>query len=344
VFILIGVALGPSGAGVFSPRVLTALDPVVWAALALIGIFIGRGLDRLIRDSGARVFAASGIATAITVLVVASGLWALLRQWGMPLPVPPLAAALAAGLCASVSASRPRADGAPENERAARIARIADLDDIPLVVLGCVLVAVLGGESAAWRLSLTVVSACAFGAAGWLLLRPDEGAAGAVGDRGVFVTGAVLLLAGAGAYLGTSPLAGGCLAALLWARAPGRVDHVAAEDLRVLRHPVIALLLIVAGAQIALDAVGLWVAVAVVVLRLAAKLIGSFAIAPMIEAPSALVAEGLLPPGILGVACALNLELVMGTEYAWLVSAVALSVIAFEVLDRLLTPAAEEPR
>jgi hypothetical protein len=218
---------------------------------------------------------------------------------------------------------------------------VADLDDIPLVVLGCALIAVLGGESAAWRLTLTVASACAFGAAGWMLLHTHRNAEGEDGDRGVFVTGAVLLLAGAGAYLGTSPLAGGCLAALIWARAPGEVDRVAAADLRILRHPVIAMLLVVAGAQVDFGPVGLWIAAALVVLRLAAKVIGAFAIAPMLDAPPALVAEGLLPPGILGVACALNIELVLGTDYGWLAGAVAVSVVAFEILDWLLTSGAE---
>jgi hypothetical protein len=209
------------------------------------------------------------------------------------------------------------------------------MDDVPLVILGAVAVAVAGGGGAPFvtlRLALTVAAGAAIGFAGWLLFDRATGAA----ERGVFVTGAVLLLAGMGAYLGTSPLLTGGIAALVWVRAPGAADRITAADLRVLQHPLVSLLLIIAGALIEWNRVVLWVAAAIVLLRLMGKLVASFAVAPMLQIRPGLAATALLPPGVLGIALALNVRQVLGSETGVLVAVVTAAAATSEILAAFL--------
>jgi hypothetical protein len=146
----------------------------------------------------------------------------------------------------------------------------------------------------------------------------------------------VLLIAGIGAYLGTSPLLSGCIAAIVWVRAPGAADRITARDLRTLQHPLVALLLIIAGATLEWTAMVLWVTGAIVVLRFAAKLLAAVAVAPFAGVSPALLATVLLQPGIMGIALALNAGRMLGADYLWIVSAVTTAALVSEVLAAFL--------
>jgi hypothetical protein len=328
-FVLIGAAIGPHGLDILNRIVVGSLEPVVWVALAVIGVFLGLSIAAVASRSTPRLIVSGLAAPAITVTVVAGGLYLLLTYAGAPITGDPAGGAILIGICASVSAAlRPAASASDELRRAAHL---ADLDDLLLLGVGVGVVAALAADGTALRLAVTVLTGGAIGIAGWLLFeRSDEA------ERGVFVTGAVLLLAGIGAYLGTSPLLSGGVAAIVWARAPGAADRITARDLRTLQHPLVALLLIVAGATLEWTPIVLWVTGAIVVLRLAAKLIASVALAPVVDVSPALLATVILQPGIMGIALALNAGHLLGGDYAWLVSAVTTAALVSEVLAAFL--------
>jgi hypothetical protein len=216
-----------------------------------------------------------------------------------------------------------------------RAAHLADADDVPLVLLGAIAIAALSGggpTQIAVRLALSVIAGGSIGVAGWLLFDRATGAA----ERGVYVTGAVLLIAGAGAYLGTSPLLCGCVAAIVWVRAPGGADRITAGDLAALQHPLVAILLILAGTLITWTPPVMAVAAAVLLLRLAGKLLASVVVAQILRIPPATLATALLPPGVVGIALALNAEQVLGRDIAMLVAVVTLAAGASELVAAFL--------
>jgi hypothetical protein len=219
-----------------------------------------------------------------------------------------------------------------------RASRLADIDDIPVLAGGVVVIAVLTGEAGALRVVATMIAGGAIGLAGCLLFSQASDT-----ERGLFVTAAVLMLAGVGAYLGTSPLVSGCAAAVVWSRVPGPADRITAHDLRALQHPLVALILIFAGATVEATLVTLWAAALLVVLRLATKLLVSVFVSRLVDASPSLLASILLQPGVLGVAMALNAWLLLGDGYRWVVSAVAIATVATEALALFVPDIREEP-
>jgi hypothetical protein len=212
---------------------------------------------------------------------------------------------------------------------------VADLNDVlPIVLGGFVLSATrVADPSAALETLLTIGVGLGIGGAGWLLFERSEGA-----ERGVFVLGSLALLGGCPAYLGTSPLLAGLAAGWLWALTPGHTDEVVARELRKVQHPLVVLVLIAAGAGLQAGTAGLWLFAPYVVFRFAGKLIGGWTasrIAPGI-APSDL-GSYLIPPGVIGIAFALNLQQVAPGAGA-LVFAVSVGAIASELLALAVTP------
>jgi hypothetical protein len=336
VFVLAGGALGPAGLNLLSRAALGHAQALAWVALAVLGVFVGLGLAAG-WSRAPRGTLMSGMALALaTSAIVAGGVYLLVGQVGVTLPGRVTAGALLIGLCASVSA-------AVEASRlaglaAGRAAAIADRDDdVPLLLFGVATIAALGGGPAVLRLVATVAAGGAVGLAGWLLFERAT-----VSERGLFVTGTILLLAGIGAYLGTSPLVSGCVAAVVWVRAPGTADRLTARDLQILQHPLVALLLVIAGAMIEWTAVVLWLTACVVVLRLAAKLLASLAVGRRTGIPPALLATVLLQPGVMGIALSLNAGMLLGADYQWVVSTVAASTVISELLAAWLPGASQD--
>ncbi len=332
--IALGVLLGPAALDILTPTVLARLDPVVSIALAALGVFVGLGIGASGLSDPPRVLAAALSEVAITTLVVGGGLFLLLAYWSVPLPYPMLLFAAVAGICASASAAT-RITG---NGQAARASRIVDLDDVPLVALGAVAVAVAGARPVLSGVVLVAAAAALAGWAGWMLFERARGEA----ERGAFVAGTLALVGGVGAYSGTSPLLGGAIAALVWTWSPGRADRIIAADLRRLQHPLVALLLIVAGASIEWQYAVLWVAAPLVLLRLIGKLAASLAVAGLVDVQAGLLAAVLLPPGVLGVAVALNVQQVLGFDDMLLVSSVTVAAAVSELISVLPLAGADE--
>lgn len=334
-FILLGVAVGPLGVGMLSPAVLTYMDVVVTLALATLGLLIGIAAARQ-APAMPRLTAASSLEAAITITMVAGAVFVLLGRWGMPFGTPALVIALALGVSASASSAPATAHRGDRTHDVA--ARVADLDDLLPILLGAFVIGFASPETPAGARAamISILAGLGSGLCGWLLFERAAGDA----ERGVFVLGCLGLIGGAAAYAGASPLLAGMAAGWFWVAAPGHADRLVGQDLKKIEHPLVVLLLITAGASIRADLLGFWLFVPYVTFRLCGKLIGGWTasrIAPHV-APSDL-GTYLIPPGVMGIAFALNVAQVAPAAAVPVVGAVTLGAIMCELLSVLIMPA-----
>ena len=330
-FVAVGILLGPAVSDAVSGDVLAQLDPVVSMALAVLGVFVGAGFAST-RHAPAALVGALGQAS-ITFGAVAATMALLLERWGMPLPASIGVTAIALGLCSAASAAIfPAGNHSPYTRDAATL---ADLDDVPIILVACVIIPWFGGvASVLTTVAVSVVSTLVVATAGVLLLSRAEGAA----ERGVVITGTALLLGGTAAYANASPLLAGLLAGVLWTRLTPTAG-VIGSDLRRLQHPLLALLMISAGATMQWSWALLWLTAPLVLVRLAGKTLGGLIFARVAQLPSGVLSTVLLPPGVLGIALALNVQQVIGGGDTLLLSAVTASTLASEVLARVVLAA-----
>jgi hypothetical protein len=338
VFLPLGILLGPSVANVLSFTALGHLDVVISVGLATLGVFIGIAAGTQ-RGAVARLMTASTVEAAVTILAVSGATYALLRAWEIPSPVPYVLVSLALGLCASASAAPSAGEG---DDRARRVAaRVADLDDVFPIVLGGAVLAMVGNrEASAWMgIAVSVALGAAIALGGWLLFEEAEGA-----ERDVFVLGTLALLGGSAAYLDSSPLLAGLTAGWLWARAPGQTELVVHTHLTKVQHPLVVLLLITAGASLQATLAGIWLFAPYVLFRTTGKLAGGWIasrLAPEV-APSDLGAY-LIPPGVIGIAFALNVLQVSPGAATPIVFAVSVGAIVSELVALMVTPGPSDP-
>jgi hypothetical protein len=332
-FVPLGLLLGPSGTGVLSPAALAHLDIVVTIALGTLGVLIGLAAAPELRTSG-RLLGASSVEALITIAMVATAVVVLLAFWGVNVGIPDLVAAAALGVCASASSAC--ADDSTDPARGIA-GRVADLDDVVPIGIGAVVLAFVARSGAPFwgTFLLTVGLGLAIGLCGWLLLEHSKDAA----ERGVFVLGTLALVGGAPAYLHLSPLLVGLAAGWFWVIAPGGCDRLVAAELRKVQHPLIVLLLITAGAWLGPNLLGVWLFAPFVVFRLAGKLLGGWAASYLTRGttPPSLGAY-LVPPGVIGIAFALNLHQVAGDSASPLVFAVTAGSVASEAIALIVTP------
>lgn len=304
---------------------LTSLDPVVSMGLAALGVLVG--LEIKFREARERrLLAAAGLESGITILLVAGG--AVLMQSGGGTPA--WLFALMLGVCAA-SSSTP-AD-TPADERDARV-RIADLDDVLPIMVGVLAVAWVGPMTPAtltWFVARASVIAIVIAAAAWLLLTQTS----SVSEQRVFVIGTLLLLGGAAAHLSLSALWIGFLAGAFWNVAGGPVRDWVARDVGYLQHPLMVMLLVVAGARLRLAHEVLALVGAYVAFRTAGKLLGGWVASAVARSLPGDFGLSLTAPGVVGVAIALNLlqahgELAAATT---LFAVVVVGTLALELLS-----------
>lgn len=339
IFVPVGYLLGPALLNVLSPAILSHLGPLVAVSLAALGVFVGLALDLRARDERPLLVAASVEAIA-TVGVVALATGFLFAQWRLELDLAAPFVAIALGVCASASSATAPAGDAPTHQRAAM--RIADLDDVLPILLGGILLAAMQADD--WGLALkltglTIVVGLGIALAGWLLFERAHEA----GERGVFVLGALMLLGGTAAYLELSPLFIGLVAGLYWSYSPGGADQVIRTEVRRFQHPLVVLLLLATGASLSFSTLTAWLLVPYIAFRLAGKLLGGWLatkVAPGLT-PTDLGAW-LVPPGLLGLAFALNFaQLTSPATGAAVLSAVALGTLISEVAGAIVLPSPE---
>lgn len=333
-FVPLGAAIGPAGANWIGTTALGHLYGVTAVALAALGIFVGFGL-RLDRSHDRRLLRFASLEALITIAIVAAGCAALLWAWGVRLDASIGLLALVLGLCASATSAGDVKPGDPPTHHAAM--RIADLDDALPIVAGGVVLAI-GTAHTMWLGAtltlLNVAAPLAVSVAGWLLFERAHD----TGERTVFVVGVIALLGGGAAYLGVSPLLAGMVAGLFWRYAPGRADAIITEDLRRLQHPLVVLLLIVAGASVVPSALALWIAGVYVITRLNGKLLAGWVVSRAMPALSpGDLGSYLLPPGVIGLSFALAFHIaVPSAASAAALTAVALGTLASEILAALV--------
>jgi hypothetical protein len=301
VLLLAGMALGRHGLGVLSEPALASLDPAVSVALAALGVLVGLGIEGW-RPREARLLGAASLETAATIVLVAGGLL-LVRGPSLTHAQIPWLLALMVGICAASSSA---AANASDTAGGLFAMRIADLDDVLPIVIGVLTVAWTrpGPPIAlAWFVLRAASIAVAIAFAAWLLITQTSSES----EQRVFVIGALLLLGGAAAHLSLSALFAGLLAGIFWNAVGGSGRDGIARDMRYLQHPLVVLLLVVAGSrlEVSVDLVGL--IVAYVVLRIAGKRVGGWLAGR--AAPDELSVDpgfALSSPGVVGIAIALN--------------------------------------
>lgn len=337
VLVPMGVLLGPQVLNVLSVDVLGHLQVGISIGLALLGIFIGRALAREARNL--RVILAGNIESGATIVIVAAALWFLITQSQVPVG----ASAVLIALCLAVTAAASSGHTAdPRSDPAAKLAaRVADFDDLLLIAAGAVLLVFVRGSYGPVP-PLLLLAPIGIGVtvavAGLLLFEHSNGES----ERGLLVLGAVSLLGGASSYLMTSSLAAGLVAGLVWTLFPGRADEVVHREAQKLQHPLVALLLVVAGAFFIPHAAVLWLVVPYVLFRLVGKIFGAMAAAAVLPGIRAVDLAGyLVPPGVIGVGFSLTFMLALPADAGRIVVSVAAAgTLISEVLGMFLVPAA----
>lgn len=335
----LGIALGPHGIGVLSPAMLSYLDPAMSVALTALGVFIGLGVV-VGRPRERRLLAGASAEALATMLIVAVGLFAARELVWPGADAAAWFALTAIAICASASST----SAGPQHGAAGMLAaRIGDLDDVLPVILGGFVLALLR-EHQPWPavqlFGQSIGVALLVAIAGALLVSDVTSDS----EQRVFALGALLLLAGTAEYLALSALLAGFVAGLFWNIAAPRVRDRIARDVRHVQHPLVVLLLLVAGARVEGSASLAILAVAYVLFRLVGKLAGGW-IAGRVTGVEAPVNMGvyLLSPGVIGIAFALNVAVAGdASTAARLLSAVVFGSIVFEVLSLFVHPPEDE--
>jgi hypothetical protein len=323
--LLVGVVLGGQGFGILSDSTLSLLDPVVPVALAIVGTLVAFEIGGT-PWMRARVIAASSVQGIIAAVVVTAAML-MLAPLLIDDPLGPWMLAIALGVCASTSSVWANADDLTR----ASAAQVLDLDAVlPIIVGGLAIAAVRGEGAAATMLSTAQVVGIAVtvATAGWLLLTRTESDT----EQRVFSAAVLLLLGGVADYLAVSALMAGLVAGAFWHVAGGSARESIRRDLSHLQHPLVALILIVAGARTEVTPGIIALAVAYVLLRAIGKLAGAVATVVVDPALSRDAAPHVLSPGILGVAFALNMSRAIGPDSTVLLSVAVLGTIGAQLL------------
>ncbi len=327
VLLLAGMGLGPHGISLLSPS-MPLLDPVVPVALAALGVLVGLGLgDR--RPGELRLLAAAGVHSLVIMLAVAGGIAAL--SW-LAWPLEPRvfwAAVVVSGICAATSLTLPSGDPLEPRPPATRVQEFGVL--LPIAIGGLALAWIRAGTSSA-TLSLVGLSSgvtLMLAAAAWLLLTK----ASTETEERVFAVSALLLVGGVADALSLSALFGGLAAGGFWRLAGRQPREAIRRDVLFMQHPLLVLVLLLAGARAELSP-GAWaLGAGYLVARVLAQFAGG-ALARRIAgagAPADLAVH-LLPPGVFGVAFALNAVGVIGADASLAHAAVVVGTVGSELV------------
>jgi hypothetical protein len=328
--LLVGIALGPLGLGLLSSSVLSLLDPVVPVALAALGVQTGLGIGGR-RSLGHPLATIAWLDAGITTLLVTTGL-ALVVETPTTLDVRLLA--LLAGLCAATSLTLPTSNPLEPRSIATQV---IELNVLPPVVAGGFVLALLHASMLS-AVSLVVqasIATAVLAAAGWLLLAR----ASSDTEERVFAFGMLLLVGGVADYLSLSALVGGLVAGVLWRWVGGAPQESISRAVLFVQHPLLVLVLLVAGAHAAFSQATFALAAAYVLLRGTGKLAGGVIARGLLPpATSGDLEVRLLSPGIFGVGFALNAFRAIGPDALLVLSVVVAGTIGSQVLAAFMRP------
>ncbi len=332
--LLAGLAFGPRGINLLSEDALSLLDPVVPVALAALGVLVGLSVgDR--RTDDRRVLAAACLYAALTMLVVSAGI-AVVALAAMSSVVRPFwTLIVAGGICAASSLTLPTGNPLEPRTAATRVIELGVL--LPIVVGGLVLAWLRAGSfvGAVTLVAQASIVTLALAASAWLVLTrasPET-------EERVLAVSALLLVGGVAAALSLSALFGGLVAGVCWRYAGRHPRETISRDVLFVQHPLLVLVLLVAGARADLSAASLGLGAAYLALRVVGQLAGGIVARRVagVNVPRDL-GRYLLPPGVFGVAFALNAASVVGADASVLLAAVVAGTIGSEFVALLLPP------
>lgn len=331
--LLAGVAFGPRGANLLSAAVLSALAPIVPVAVAGLGVLVGLNLGER-RPDDRRVFAAAAVGAVTTMAVVSGGFASFVWWAALPPAVESWALIAGIGICAAPSLTLPA--GNPLDPRSAP-ARLAGLGVVVPIVAGGLLLARLRSDSPVAALTLLAqvsVITMALAGAAWLLLTRVS----SVTEERVIALSALLLVGGVGQALALSSLFSGLIAGVFWRYAGGRSRDSIGRDVLFVQHPLLVIVLLVAGARADLSPPLLALGLAYLVLRIAGQLAGGVVAGRIarVDVPRDLVPR-LLLPGVFGVAFALNLDGAGGAGAPALLAGGVAGTIASELVAPIVS-------
>jgi hypothetical protein len=330
-----GIAFGPQGINLLSLGPLRLLEPVVPVALAALGVLVGLGVgDR--RTDDRRVFGVACITGGITILVVSAGLAVVTLVVMSSMAEPFWTLILTGGICAATSLTLPA--GNPLERRTTAANRVIELGVLLPIVAGGLMLAWLRAGSfsgGAVLVAQAVAVTLALAAAAWLLLTR----ASSETEERVFAVSALLLVGGVADALSLSALFGGLVAGVFWRYAGRHPRDTISRDVLFVQHPLLVLVLLVAGARADLSLSSFVLGAGYVVLRVFGQMAGSTLARRVagVHAPRDLRLY-LLPPGVFGVAFALNAVSVVGPDASMLLAAVVAGTIGAEIVALLLLP------
>jgi hypothetical protein len=312
--------------------VLLVIDPVLPVATAALGILAGLEFTRPVAPNRWPLLRKASLESMVTGVLVAVGIWLVMPASPTFETMDVWLVAVLAGVCASMSATLP--DGDPDRLRPPAI-RMRDLDALLPTVVGALVLAFPHSLSPLESLSLTVqaaILALLISATAWLLLADSSPST----EQRVFSIAALLLVGGIADYLSLSALAGGLLAGLFWGYVGGVARDCIEREVRYLRHPLVVVMLLAAGAQMTISLWILIMSAAYLLLRVAGKLLGGWLTrqVPGVPIPDS-VGQVLLPPGVFGIAFALDATSMMGPSANTILAATVLGSIGSQVVAAL---------
>ncbi len=332
--LLAGLAFGPNGVNLLTPALLSALDPVVPIAVAVLGVLVGLSVGDRQADEG-RVFAAAVLGAVTSMIIVSTGFAAVMLFATSPPAANSWMLIVAVGVCAASSLALPA--GNPLELRSAP-ARVVGFGVFVPIVVGGFLLARLRVDSSAGALVLIAEASgvtLALAAAAWLLLTRVSSDT----EERVIAVSALLLVGGVGEALSLSALFSGLVAGLFWRYAGGGPRELIRRDVLFVQHPLLVLVLLVAGARANLSVTSLGLGIAYLALRLVGQLAGGVAAGRAAGVnPLRDVAVHFISPGVFGVAFALNAASAVDHEGSVLLAAVVVGTIGSELVTRPLSP------
>jgi hypothetical protein len=338
--LIAGLVIGPHGIHLLSADMLSFLDPAVSAALAALGVLIGLGFD-IRRPGEIRLLGGATLEAALVMVLVAGGV--VLTQQAQPvLNLPMWLMAVVLGICASASSTVSSPVSSTDSTTADSVAtRIADLDDVLPIVLGGLALAAIreaSPEAVAWLTLKCAVLAMAVACGAWLLVAQSSSES----EQRVFTIGAVLLLAGIAEFLSISALWIGLVAGVVWNLARGNARDRIATEIRYIQHPLVVLLLLIAGAQARSSTAIATLIVIYTVLRLIGKVSAGQVVGRMVS-PKLPPDFGLslISPGVIAVAFALNVQNAKAEGAGELLSIVVGGSIVSELISRIMKSRSE---
>jgi len=332
--LITGIALGPHGINLLSTSVLPLLDPVVPVALAALGVLVGLGSSGR-RPGNRRVVGAATLGSSVTLVIVGLGVQSVAAtDIAASAPLFWALAALSA-ISAATSLTLPSGDAL---EPVSSVARVREAGVLLPIVAGGLLIVLLRADSATATLTLLGQASAitlALAAAGWLLLTRTS----SVTEERVFAISALLLVGGAADALSQSALLVGLIAGVFWRHVAGVPRDTLRRDVLFVQHPLLVLVLLVAGARAELSLVAITLGLIYAILRVVGTLIAG-QLAAYVGKPhvSGDLGRQLLRPGVFGVAFALNAATIAGGDASILLGTVVAGTIASEAAALLLPP------